>query len=633
MTRHDYVGPLLARSSLRCSLSRCCHVGPLLARSSLRCSLSRCCHVGPLLARSSLRCSLSRWVVLLVAVLIPLAGCTGVPSDSAPLVVRTVDRGGPEVSHPNISPKAGADPRNIVIGFLSAGVAADAGHSQARQFLTTAAARKWQDGTVTVVDETTVGVPTITVRGATVEVSGHRVGQLDATGVFSPSLKGTGVGDQEKFTFNLVRAEGQWRIDQLQAGVLISQPAFEQSYLPRRLYFFDSAETTLVPDLRYCALNGQALATWLLGALLAGPRPELAQAVVNEAPDPVGRPTVVDSDPIVVEMPGSGQLDGDARNQLAAQLAYTLGQIRYLPGTQFRLTDSGRPVVIPLARGPVFASVTFSSVGPDSVAPGVQPYFLRDGAVIDGIDNKPAPGLLGQAGHHLTSVALRRNAAGDLQVAAVTGNSLEMGSTTKLSAVALPAGALSRPEWRPHADDVWIGVGTKGAIFRIRRDGVPQPVSITSPVGGLPPGQVLALRFSSDGVRLAAVLRAADGTTTAWMGSVVTSASDVRIDAFEPLTPARLVVNDVAWADATKLLMVARAPNDETRVWEVMSDGSALGPLPNSGLPGAPTSIAAASEQSALVSASDSMWTLDGTRWTSFPGNTPTEGTNPVYAR
>lgn len=560
-----------------------------------------------------------------------LTSCTGVPTDSAPQVVRTLDRGGTQ-AQPNTTPQAGAGPRDIVANFLFAGVAADAGHSQSRQFLTSAAARKWQDNTVTVVDETTVGVPTITAKGATVEVSGRRVGQLDASGVYSPSLKGTGVGDQETFTFDLIQVDGQWRIDQLQAGVLINQSEFNRSYLARKLYFFDATETILVPDLRYCALGGQALATWLLTELLAGPRPELAHSVVNEVPDQVGHPSVVNSDPIVVEMPGTNQLDSNGRNRLATQLAYTLTQTRFVPGAQLRLTDSGRPVVIPGAHGSTFSAVNFSAAGPDSVAPGVQPYFLRYGAVIGGIDNKPIGGLLGQSGRGLSSVALRRNAAGELQVAAVSAEGLAMGSTSRLSSVKLPAGKLSRPEWRPHAADVWIGVGTRGSIFRISPDGVPSQVSITSPVGGLPPGQVLALRFSSDGVRLAAVLRAADGTTSAWIGSVVTSSSDVRIDSFEPLTPARLVVSDVAWTDATKLLMVAGAPNDETRVWQVMSDGSGLAALTNIGLPGAPTSIAAAPQQSPLVSASNSIWTQRGSSWTSFPGNTPTQGTNPVYA-
>jgi hypothetical protein len=576
-----------------------------------------------------------KWLVGLLTAALLLAGCTGVPSDSAPLVVRTVDRSDPEGPQPNTTPHAGSQPRDIVTDFLAAGGAAEAGHSQSRQFLTNAAARKWQDSTVTVLDETTVGVPTITGQGATVEVYGRRVGQLDATGAYSPSLKGTGFGDRERFTFQLTEVDGQWRIDELQSGVLIRQPDFTRSYEARSLYFFDSTETTLVPDLRYCALTGQALATWLLGAMLAGPRPELAQAVVNEAPDQVGRPTVVDSDPIVVEMPGISQLDSKGRDRLAAQLAYTLSQVRFVPGAQFKLTDTGRAVTIPAAHGPNFTTVTFSSANPDSVAPGVQPYFLRDGAVIDGIENKPVAGLLGQPGRFLTSVALRRNDAGDLLAAAVAGNVLQLGSATKLSRVKLPGGVLSRPEWRPHGGDVWIGVGTKGAIYRIGTGGVAQPVSITSPVGGLPPGQVLALRFSPDGVRLAAVVRAAGGTTTrAWIGSVVTSGSDVRIDSFAPLTPARVVVSDVAWADATKLLMVARAPNDETRIWQVLSDGSTLPPLTDLGLPGAPTSIAAAPQQPPLVSASESIWTqARGGSWISFPGNTLTSGTNPVYAQ
>jgi hypothetical protein len=571
--------------------------------------------------------------LLLTALLV--AGCTGVPTDSAPLVVRTVDRAGVAGdSQADAAPRPGAGSRDIVIGFLNAGVAANAGHSQSRQFLTNAAARKWQDSTVTVVDEWTAGVRTVTGSGETVEVSGRRVGQLDASGVYSPTLKGAGVGDQETFTFDLVQVDGQWRINQLQPGVLINQSAFERAYLGRKLHFYDSSETSLVPDLRYTALAGQALATWLLGALVLGPRPELAQSVVNEVPDQVGRPTVLDSDPIVVEMPGSSQLDSNGRNRLAAQLAYTLAQIRFVPGAQLKLTDAGRPVVIPAANGPSFAAVDFAAAGPDSMAPGVQSYFLRDGAVIAGVDNKPVPGVLGRPGRGLSSVALRRNAAGELQAAAVAGNVLQMGSTARLSRVKLPAGALSRPEWRPHAADVWIGVGARGAVYRISPDGVPKQVSITSPVGGLPPGQVVALRFSSDGVRLAAVLRSADGVMTAWIGSVVTSSSDVRVDSFEPLTPARLAVSDLAWADATRLLMVARAPNDETRVWQVMSDGSALGRLSNLGLPGPPTSIAAVSQQSPLVSASDSIWIQSDSSgsWTSFPGNSPTPGVNPTYA-
>lgn len=578
--------------------------------------------------RRARRCSL---LSALAAATLTLVGCTEIPSDSAPEVIRAVDRGNAGAAQPNITPEAGSDGREIVSDFLLAGVAADAGHSSSRQFLTNAAARKWQDSAVIVVDETAVGIPVVHGGSETVAVTGRRVGQLDAGGVFSPSLKGIGVGDPETFSFGLVKVAGQWRIDQLQPGVLISQSAFSNSYHARKLFFFDSSETTLVPDLRYTALSGQSLATWLLQELLAGPRPELAQSVLNEVPEQVGKSSVQTGDPIQVEMPGTAQLDASGRNALAAELAYTLGQIQFAQA-QLQLTDAGRLVRVPAGSGATFSTLDFNSVGPDSALAGVQPYFVRDAAVVSGVDAAALPGPLGVPGADIESVALRHAVAGGIQVAAIVGGSLEVGSSSRLAKVALPAGQLSRPEWRPHAADVWVGDGSGGAIYRVTPNQAPRQVSITSPVGGLPPGQVLALRFSLDGVRLAAVLRAPNDTETAWVGSVVTSGSDVRIDSFEPLTPSLLRVDDIAWADATKLLMVAAAPNDETRVWQMLSDGSRLDSLTNVGLPGPPTAIAASAGRLPLVSASNSIWTQRGSSWIPFPGSIPTPGVNPVYA-
>lgn len=580
---------------------------------------------------------LSSSVALALAALL-LAGCTGVPTDTAPLVVRTIDHGGPD-GQANITPKVGAQPRDLVTDFLTASVAADARHSQARQFLTNAASRKWQDNAVTVLNEVSVGVATITGAGtARVEVSGPRVGGLDDKGVYTPSLKGVGIGDVETFSYDLVQVEGEWRINQLQPGVLLSKTSFDRSYQARRLYFYDLSETVLVPDLRYSALGGQALATWLLTALVTGPRPELTQSVINEVPDKVTGATVENSDPIKVEMPGTSQLDANGRNRLAAQLAYTLTQIRFASGTQLTLTDSGRPVAVPAGHGPTFVAADFSSALPDSVAPAAEPYFVRAGAVIKGTNDKPIAGPLGQPGRGLTSVALRHTTTGELQVAAVGGNRLQVGSTSRLVRVRLPAGVLSRPEWRPRTGDAdadaWVGVGTRGSIYRVGMNGIARQVSITSSVGGLPLGQVTALRFSPDGVRLAAVLRGADGTLTAWIGSVVVSSSDIRIDAFQPFTPAELAISDLAWTDATKLLLLARKPGDETRVQPVSSDGSEISKpaYTTAGLPGPATSIAAAPQQLPLVSASDSIWILESGGWKPYPGDAATPGINPVFA-
>src|SRR5689334_3090650 len=97
----------------------------------------------------------------LVAVAL-LAGCTGIPTSSAPQVVRSGERssaaGQPQT---HITPVPGEGPHEAVTNFVIAGVDADAGHSSSRQFLTTGAARRWQDNQTVILDEATVGEPTI----------------------------------------------------------------------------------------------------------------------------------------------------------------------------------------------------------------------------------------------------------------------------------------------------------------------------------------------------------------------------------------------------------------------------------------------------------------------------------------
>lgn len=582
------------------------------------------------------------WPALLTALLL-LVGCTTIPANSTPEVVRTLNRGAssPQAS---ITPDPGEGPRDVVSKFISAGVLADAGHSSSRQFLTNAAARKWQDNPTVIVDSTTIGVASQDESGANLQVTGRRIGQVDQAGVYTPTLKGMGVGDPETFNFKLIKVAGQWRIDQLQPGVLIDKQAFLNSYLPAtNLYFVNATyantnTVTLVPDIRYTPLRGQALASWLLNQLLAGPRPELAQAVASELPNEVGKPSVQLGDPIDIEIPGATQLDEAGRNALAAQLAFTFATFEY-SGAQLTVTDLGRPVRIPSANGATFSQDVFTTLSPDPPTATAYAYFIRNGAVISGEDNKPLPGLLGQPSRSFSSIAVRQDPTGGLKVAGVSGNVLQLGTDSKLAKVNLPAGALSRPVWRPHANDVWFGIGSSGAIDRVVPGQAPISVSITSPVGSAPAGRVIALQFSPDGVRLGAVVRNPDGTAAVWVGSVVTSGSDVRIVSFEPVTPAQLTVTDVAWSDSTELDLIATSPvanGGVPQLWTVHSDGSQINPVTDSGLPGAPTSVADVDNGPTLVSASGNIWahsSPDAPAWVSYPGKVPTEGINPTYAQ
>jgi hypothetical protein len=120
---------------------------------------------------------------------------------------------------------------------------------------------------------------------------------------------------------------------------------------------------------------------------------------------------------------------------------------------------------------------------------------------------------------------------------------------------------------------------------------------------------------------------------------VVTSGTDIRIDSFEPVTPAQLVVSDVAWADETRLSVIAAstASAGSAQVWRVNSDGSHRIPISNSGLPpGSPSAIAEQNGQT-LVSASGAIWahaSETAQSWTIYPATrtSPQPGTNPIFA-
>lgn len=572
------------------------------------------------------------WIGLLALMALVLSGCSGIPASSSPEVVRTIPQAPSTGATTHITPVPGSGAEDLVRDFLKASLDAEAQHSTARTFLTPNEARRWQDNPTVILNGEIDPVETkFSNDNAEVQIRGRRVGQLDANGVFSPVLKGTGTGDYELFDFRLTRVAGQWRIDVLPPGVLISSSDFlgsESPYHRYALYFYD-AQRVLVPDLRYTSLTQQALASWLLAQLLAGPRPELTQTLVSAVPAQADKSSVQLGNPTVVEMPGSGQLLVRDLNDLAVQLAFTLDQVPF--SGQLKLTDSGKPVRIPDSSGLEFskATLTISSASPP---PGGPLYFVRDGTVFDD-EGKPAPGLLGQPGHNFGSVALRRLAAAQaLKVAALTGaGQLQIGSEQNLMTRRLPQPATSRPEWQS-SDNVWLGAGNH--LYRVvAQDGTVLPISLNSQVGSLPNGTITAVRLSPDGDRVALVIRGPNGIGNAWIGTVITSATDVRVDSLEPITPPALSVTDLAWADTESLLMVAAEPGAEARVWQVYSDGCQLEQkLPNTDLRGTLTSIAA-QDQEPVVSAGGLLWKFGNGHWMGLFGtDAPVPGTNPVYA-
>jgi hypothetical protein len=308
-----------------------------------------------------------------------LSGCTGVPTSSAPQVVVNKIGGPSQGGDLPITPPPDADPRTIVLDFLDA-VATGNPHTAARGFLTPEARNRWQDATVTIVDDFTISNP---VNG-TVTVSAHKIGALSTTGVYTPDLAGDGTGvNPVTFSFAMTHTSGQWRIESLPTGVLVRLNDFKRLYFQRELYYYDLAEQHLVPDPRYTAIvDPQLLADWLVTQLVGGPRPELQSAVTTEFPaqlDPA-RVTVALGAPSTVNLPGAGQLPATTRNRLAAQLAVTLVQVSSV--NELALVDTGRPITIPQAGGTRFSAGEFqNAVSPPISTPAL--YYLHGGGVVD----------------------------------------------------------------------------------------------------------------------------------------------------------------------------------------------------------------------------------------------------------
>lgn len=558
-----------------------------------------------------------------------LTGCTAVPSNSTPQVVTKV--GGAQLpADLTTAPPPGADPRTIVVDFLNVVATDDPHHTAARAFLTPDARQRWQDSTVTIVDDFTIGTP----QDGAVSVSGRPVGTITAAGIYRPELTGEGAGGPNAVVsqFTMKKVAGQWRIDTLPSGVLLDSPEFERLYTQRELYYYDLAEQHLVPDPRFTAITDSSqLANWLVGQLIAGPRPELQNAVTTEFPaqlDP-SRVNVTVGTPSAVTVPGAAQLDEATRNRLAAQLALTLVQVSAI--NELTVNDSGKPVVIPITGTARFSSGVFqAAVSPQTSVPSL--YYMRNGGIVDEA-GRALPGQVGSGFYGLTSAAVASGGAPDLRVAGVTGTGsssrLLIGTVgTGLRRTAL-VGTLSRPAWVPGIDEVWVGDGSK--IIRCRTDGNPIPVVPTLTTGGQLTGTVTALRMSPEGSRVAMVITGPGQSAQVWVGAVVRTAAQVRIDGLEPITPTKIAIQDVAWNDPLKLFVIGRSlTTGDTNIYEVQVDGSLWTARNVTNLPYPPETITVAANQAAWVSAGQSVWVQRAGAWAS-PGVGVTSGTNPVY--
>lgn len=569
-----------------------------------------------------------RAAVVVVCALLPwLAACSTVPQTSATVQIPQTGRPpAPEVGIEPLSPEPGATAEEIVRGFVDAAASTQAGHPVAREHLTAEAAGTWTDeGGISVISP---DYASVTTDAGSVRITADLIGNVDERGIFS--VAGSGLFTRE---YLLEEVEGEWRIANPPAGLVMLEPDFARLYDRRLIYFLDPTGTRVVPDPRYL-ITGDAQPTTLLYRLLEGPSAVLNAGVRNALSGDVQlRSTVeVDGQEAVVDLTGLGTDPAPVLAEISAQVVWTLRQLG-IRSVEVRVDGD----LVRLDNVPAQQTVDdWASFNPDAVPVDAVGHYIDDRTLRVAPSGEPTPGAAGAgAGGGLTSAAVKADVTtGELAflvgVRSAQGRQqLVAGPYGGELAPVLEGSSFSTPTVAAPRAEVWT-VRDGSEVVRVQPGSVPQAVSAPT-LAGL--GRAEVLQLSPDGVRAALVIEGPEGTTL-YIGTVVREEEGgVALRDLRAITPSLSQVVDVAWRDSEDLYVLAGSAGEDQVVPYVVSvDGWDLTEVPVSGLPSEPASIAAAPTRPPLVSAGRTIWQLSGGTWVTLErGAEPRPGTEPFY--
>ena len=511
-----------------------------------------------------------RLMPLALAACLALAGCTSLPTSSAPAPFDVSAKDGSGIQFSAEGPSSDADAATLVNDFLLACAAGPQDdYATARLFLSAASARSWQPETEILVYDTdtapsvTAGSETATQVDVTVAVLG--VASVDAFGVLTRVAAST-----VSRTFTLVREEGQWRINNPENMVLMSRASFTASFSLANLYFPTAEGGDLVADPRW--YPSRRLASHLLAGLVEGPRQSLAPVTANAIPAGTTVPSQgldVADGVARVELNAVMPSSESARTALAWELVRTLTQVADVLRVNASLSGDVLDMqAIPVP--PTYSLDTLVGAGPGGVGLVSSSSVTELAAVTDASNPTVSPvdsSLVAWSG--TDGVYAQR---GGTTVAFLPGQAPLGPSVDRFGWVWGPATVSS----------VSVGGGVDGAFS----------VSVESESAG----QIRAVRISPDGTR-ALVLRGSDAT--AWVGVVERGASGrpLAIRSLEEIPLEHGSVVDASWTTPTGLALVVRATGEDDQLVTMP-----LGGLPsNVSLPIHVTSMSAGGSSSAVV--------------------------------
>ncbi|MGO4955750.1 GerMN domain-containing protein [Luteococcus sp. Sow4_B9] len=512
--------------------------------------------------------------LLLVAVL-AVSACSTVPS-SGPVErvnppVQAPLEGGVDV-HP-VPPQRDASPDAVLAGYLDAMASLEPGFTVARQYLTPAAARRWDPSTgVTVFDgDTRSSLPGSTKAGIQARV----VGSLDAQGHYRAE---TGRILRQDFTMEQVA--GQWRISNPPSGLLVSHYTLLHRFTPTPVWFFVPGSSTLVPERVWLARNPAGPAE-AVRALLAGPSEWMAPAVDTAVPNGtrLAEPgvTVIDGIATIPLEGRLGSLPDPRRTQLLAQLGWTLRAFPELRGLRVVVDSRQWGTQSHGLSAPVMLE-DLPGLPPVPIDANEQPFAVVDGAV-GRLDEQgsfsPLGGVLGTRGWGGRAGSLAVSSSSSV-IAVVNQEGTQLHST-RLGRDELALRLVAKKVENPvvtSSGTVWASTGGDAASALWRSsDGATRLKRVAIPE--LSGSTLVAFAVSPEQTRLAVVLRRGQQTSLGLLRIRAGTVDGLRI---LPLQQGQIrleEVKDVGWTGAEQLMVLASQGDDSpTSAYLVGSDGS-----------------------------------------------------------
>jgi hypothetical protein len=449
------------------------------------------------------------------------AGCVSIPT-GGPVQSYTVTQGpGAQSQHYQQMyarpPGNGWSPEGIVTGFLTASASFANRQQVAREYLTPDASRRWNPSWSATVYST---VPQVTQTDsarnqATVTVSGNVQANLSGYGSYAiPLAKEQGVAP----TFELVKLNGQWRISSAPQELLLTSDVFKDDYQLRNLYFFDPTGKFLVPDPVYVPLQATPsdLMNGLVHDLVTPPHDWLSRGATKTAFPPgttsLGDVTL-EGNTATVNLGGAiAKASTPVMQQVSSQLYWTLvGSGQGAPAQTVQVNLNNKPW-IPLGSGdnPVQRQAQYN---PPTGASSVFYYLDAAGNLWDHDATEGKAGKVGRVGTGFSQIAVSPD---HRFIAALRGGSLFIGPVGGKLSKRDGAGYMTM-SWDP-ADNLWATTGDQivmlhGAADPAQPLGQQVPVKVVGADGSTPvPGPYTSLRVAPDGVRVALIIAATDGT-------------------------------------------------------------------------------------------------------------------------